>query len=197
MPFFSGRRAVRGQAAAAVAESGAMTGPAPRCTVLVPSYNRLPSVVELLERLLRQDYPSFEILIIEQSTEREPSALARIEELLATEPRIRLERHPPLRVGGARNAGMKSARGEVVLIIDDDDLPASDDWISRHLANFDDPRCIAVHGGEDREGGGGGGFERRFPRLAQRYAMSYSPFGTPGAVSSPVKMMSRKTVPVR
>ena len=26
----------------------------PRCTVLVPSYNRLPSVLELLERLRRQ-----------------------------------------------------------------------------------------------------------------------------------------------
>jgi hypothetical protein len=74
---------------------------------------------------------------------------------------------------------MRSARGEVVLIIDDDDLPASDDWVSRHLANYDDPHCIAVHGGEDREGGGGGGFERRFPELAQRLAMSYSPFGTP------------------
>ncbi|HEV8245564.1 MAG TPA: hypothetical protein VGP93_07340, partial [Polyangiaceae bacterium] len=74
-----------------------------------------------------------------------------------------------------------AARGEVVLIIDDDDLPASDDWVTRHLRNFDDPQCIAVHGGEDREDGGGGGFERRFPRLAQRQAMTYSLFGTPRA----------------
>lgn len=156
-----------------------MSGPAPRCTVLVPSYNRLASVLELLERLRRQDHPSFEILIIEQSTRREPELFARVQAVMAEDPRIRLELHPPLGVGGARNVGMRSARGDVVLIIDDDDLPASDDWVSRHLRNFDDPRCIAVHGGEDREGGGGGAFERRFPRLAQRYAMSYSLFGTP------------------
>src|SRR5262245_61795961 len=130
-----------------------------KCTVLVPSFNRLPSVVELLERLRRQDYPDFEILVIEQSTEREPRALAEIERAAAEDPRIRVERHPPLGVGGARNAGMASARGEIVLIIDDDDLPQTDDWIRRHLANFDDPNCIAVHGGEDREDGGGGAFE--------------------------------------
>jgi glycosyltransferase involved in cell wall biosynthesis len=153
----------------------------PRCTVLVPSYNRLPSVLELLERLRCQDYPSFEILIIEQSTRRELPAFEELKRVIAEDSRIRMELHPPLGVGGARNVGMRSALGEVVLIIDDDDLPATDDWISRHMRNFDDPHCIAVHGGEDREGGGGGGFERRFPRLAQRWAMSYSVFGTPMA----------------
>lgn len=155
------------------------TPPYMKCTVLVPSYNRLPQLVELLKRLQRQTHPDFEILVIEQSTERDPAALEELGALCAADPRIRVERHPPLGVGGARNVGIESARGEVVLIIDDDDLPASDDWLSRHLANFDDPQCIAVHGGEDREDGGGGAFERRYPRLAHRWAMSYSPFGTP------------------
>ena len=150
-----------------------------KCTVLIPSYNRLPEVVRLVERLRRQDYPDFEMLIIEQSTQIDSAALAALEALAEKDARLRIERHPPLGVGGARNAGMASARGEIVLIIDDDDLPATDDWISRHLANFDDPSCIAVHGGEDREDGGGGAFEKRFPRIAHRYAMSYTPFGTP------------------
>ena len=150
-----------------------------KCTVLVPSYNRLPQVLELVERLRRQDRSDFEILIIEQSTQIDYAALQTLERWAAEEPRIRIERHPPLGVGGARNAGMASARGEIVLIVDDDDLPATDDWVSRHLANYDDPNCVAVHGGEDREDGGGGGFERRFPRLAHRYAMSYTLFGTP------------------
>ena len=103
----------------------------PRCTVLVPSYNRLPSVLELLERLRRQDYASFEILIIEQSTRRDVPAFDELKRVIAEDPRIRMELHPPLGVGGARNVGMRSALGEVVLIIDDDDLPATDDWISR------------------------------------------------------------------
>ncbi len=150
-----------------------------KCTVLVPSYNRLPQVVELVERLRRQNYPDFEIVVIEQSTQIDSAALETLQSWAAEDERLRIERHPPLGVSGARNAGVAAARGEIVLIIDDDDLPVSDDWISRHLKNYNDPKCIAVHGGEDREGGGGGGFERRFPRLAQRFAMTYSPFGTP------------------
>lgn len=158
-----------------------MTQKAPlSCTVLVPSYNRLPCALELLERLRRQDYPDFEILVIEQSTKASPEDQARLEAVARADARVRIEKHPPLGVGGARNVGMRSARGEIVLIIDDDDLPISNDWISRHLANYDDPDCIAVHGSERREDGGGA-FERNFPRLAHRFAMSYSPFGTPMA----------------
>jgi glycosyltransferase involved in cell wall biosynthesis len=162
--------------------AAAMPDKAPlSCTVLVPSYNRLPSALELLERLRGQDYPDFEILVVEQSTSASPEDLARLEALARADARIRVEKHPPLGVGGARNVGMRSARGDVVLIIDDDDLPEQRDWISRHMANYDDPDCIAVHGSERREGGGGGVFERRFPKIAHRLAMSYSPFGTPMA----------------
>ena len=153
-----------------------------RCTVLVPSFNRLPSVFELLERLREQDWDDLEVLVIEQSDRADPEDLARLEALAADDPDLVVERHPPLGVGGARNAGMASATGDVVLIVDDDDLPATNDWVSRHMANYEDPDCIAVHGGERRSDGGGGGFERRFPRLAYRWAMSYSLVGTPRAL---------------
>jgi len=152
------------------------------CTVLVPSFNRLPSVFELLDRLWAQDHPSFDVLVIEQSDRADPVDLARLEALADREPRLTVDRQPPLGVGGARNVGMRKARGDVVLIIDDADLPATDDWISRHKANYPDARCVAVHGGERREDGSGGGFEDRFPRLAHRMAMSYSVFGTPIAL---------------
>jgi GT2 family glycosyltransferase len=153
-----------------------------KCTVLVPSFNRIPSLLELLERLRRQDHEDLEILVVEQSTRADEKDMDRLRSVVADDPRIRVEQHPPLGVGGARNAGTEAATGEVVLIIDDDDLPAADDWVSRHMANYEDPRCIAVHGGEDREDGGGGGFERRFPRLAFRMCMTYSPLGTPIAL---------------
>jgi glycosyltransferase involved in cell wall biosynthesis len=152
-----------------------------KCTVLIPAYNRIPTLLELIERLRKQDYPDFDILVIEQSTHPAPEDRARLDAMAAEDPRLRVEYHPPLGVGGARNAGMPVADGEVVLMIDDDDLPVSDDWISQHMKNYADPNCIAVHGGERREDGAGGVFERRFPELAYRFAMSYSPFGTPMA----------------
>ena len=153
-----------------------------KCTVLVPSFKRLSSVLELLVRLRRQDYPDFEVLIIEQTPDPEPELMAKLERIAQEDPRVRFERHPPLRVGGARNAGMASAKGDVVLIIDDDDLPATDAWISQHMVNYDDPKCIACHGSEKRVEGGAGGLERRFPRLAHHLAMSYLPWGTPIAL---------------
>jgi len=123
----------------------------PRLSVVVRSYNRLPALAELLERLLAQDHPDFEIVVIEQSTDRPAEAAARIDQL-AGDPRVRIVRAQPLGGPGARNAGVRAARGTVLVFIDDDDLPASTDWLTRHEANLTDSRCLGVTGrfvGED------------------------------------------------
>ncbi|MEO7735749.1 MAG: glycosyltransferase [Kofleriaceae bacterium] len=117
----------------------------PRLSVVVRSFNRLPALAELLEALLAQDHASYEIVVIEQTPNGAPADQARIAEL-ASDPRIRILRHPPLGGPGARNAGVRSARGDLLVFIDDDDLPASTDWLRRHEANFEDPRCLGVTG---------------------------------------------------
>ena len=117
----------------------------PRLSVVVRSYNRLPALVELLEALLAQDHDSFEVVVIEQTAIREAADMARLDEL-ARDPRIRILSHPPLGGPGARNAGVRSSRGDLLVFIDDDDLPASTDWLRRHEANFSDPQCLGVTG---------------------------------------------------
>ena len=117
----------------------------PRVSVVVRSYNRLPALAELLEALLCQDHDSFEVIVIEQTGDGAREELARLDEL-ARDPRIRILRHPPLGGPGARNAGVRSARGDLLVFIDDDDLPASTDWLRRHETNFDDPHCLGVTG---------------------------------------------------
>ncbi len=120
-------------------------GDVPRVSVIVRSYNRLHALAELLVSLLAQDHDSFEIVVVEQSTQRPAEELARIE-ALARDPRVRLLRFPPLGGPGARNAGVRAASGQLFVFIDDDDLPATRDWIARHEANFADPRCLGVTG---------------------------------------------------
>src|SRR5688500_17121410 len=93
-------------------------------SVVVRSYNRLAALVELLDRLRAQDHPDFEVVVVEQSTERRAADAARIDALAAADPRIRILRSPPLGGPGARNAGVRAARGDVLVFIDDDDLPA-------------------------------------------------------------------------
>jgi glycosyltransferase involved in cell wall biosynthesis len=119
--------------------------PYPRVSVIVRSYNRLGALAELLTALLAQDHDSFEVVVVEQSTKRPAAELAQVE-ALARDPRIRLLRFSPLGGPGARNAGVRAARGYLFVFIDDDDLPASNDWLTRHEANFADDKCIGVTG---------------------------------------------------
>lgn len=116
-----------------------------RLSVVVRSFNRLPALAQLLEALLAQDHDSFEIVVVEQSTVRAAEDVARVE-ALARDPRVRIFRHAPLGGPGARNAGVRAARGELLVFIDDDDLPASTDWLRKHEANFADPNCLGVTG---------------------------------------------------
>jgi glycosyltransferase involved in cell wall biosynthesis len=127
------------------------TTAAPRLSVIVRSYNRLACLAELLERLLRQDHDAFEIVVVEQSVERPPADVERVE-ALARDPRVRLSRHEPLGGPAARNAGVRNARGEILVFIDDDDLPLHDDWLRRHEAAYADPQCIGVTGRHVYEG---------------------------------------------
>jgi glycosyltransferase involved in cell wall biosynthesis len=116
-----------------------------RVSVIVRSFNRLAALAELLQALLAQDHDSFEIVVVEQSTHRPPDDLA-VVEALARDPRVRILRFAPLGGPGARNAGVRAARGDLLVFIDDDDLPATTDWLRRHEANFTDPRCLGVTG---------------------------------------------------
>jgi glycosyltransferase involved in cell wall biosynthesis len=120
-------------------------GARPRVSVIVRSYNRLAALAELLTVLLAQDHDSFEVVVVEQSTVKVPGDLARVEQL-ARDPRVRLLEFSPLGGPGARNAGVRAALGELLVFIDDDDLPASTDWLRRHETNFGDPKCLGVTG---------------------------------------------------
>lgn len=117
----------------------------PRVSVVVRSFNRLPMLCELLDALLRQDHDDFEIIVVEQSTDRAVDDVTRLS-AIARDPRVRIFRHEPLGGPAARNAGVRAARGELLVFIDDDDLPATDDWLRRHEDNFADPRCLGVTG---------------------------------------------------
>ncbi|MDB4964151.1 MAG: glycosyl transferase family 2 [Myxococcales bacterium] len=117
----------------------------PRISVIVRSYNRLGALAELLTRLLAQDHDDFEIVVIEQSTVRPVAELAHVTRL-ARDARVRILRHPPLGGPGARNAGVRASRGDLLVFIDDDDLPEGNDWLRLHEANFSDPKCLGVTG---------------------------------------------------
>ena len=117
----------------------------PLVSVIVRSFNRIPTLCRLVDALLRQTYTNVEIVIVEQSTEMTADDAAALE-AHARDPHVVLIRRPPLGGAAARNVGVERSKGEILLFIDDDDLPTGDSWIADHLTALDDPRCLGVSG---------------------------------------------------
>jgi len=116
----------------------------PFITVLIRSYNRLGHVLEIVELCRRQTYDNFEVVILEQSTDDHfEEHRAEMDNL---DDRFRVIRKQPLGGTGARNYGVAYSKGDVVLFMDDDDLPVGDNWIAAHAKNYADPNCIGVSG---------------------------------------------------
>jgi glycosyltransferase involved in cell wall biosynthesis len=117
----------------------------PFVSVVVRSYNRIPTLCQLLEALLRQDYGHFEVVVVEQ-TARIPASHAAELARLSADPRIRLIHRPPLGGAGARNVGVAAAKGDVFVFIDDDDLPQDETFLRKHVEALDDPNCMGASG---------------------------------------------------
>lgn len=117
----------------------------PLVSVAIRSHRRLPHLIELVARVQQQDYPAFEIVVIEQSV-AEREAYRRELDRLSRDPRVRILEYPPLGSGAARDEAAKQARGDIILFIDDDDLPLGTEWIHAHAVNYADPLCMGVSG---------------------------------------------------
>lgn len=143
----------------------------PRLSVIVRSYNRPQTLQELLRALLAQAHDSFEVVVVDQSTNYTAADLAVIT-ALAADPRVRRLQFPPLGGPGARNVGVRAARGDLLVFIDDDDLPADTNWLSQHEANFVDPLCLGVTGQFVDEPG----YETTYanPARAERNVLSFN-----------------------
>ena len=80
-------------------------------SIIIRSFNRLPSCVELINALVIQDYPLFEIVVVEQSLDRPPEPLAALEALAEANPdKLRVLSTTPKGPAGARNVGWRAAK---------------------------------------------------------------------------------------
>lgn len=106
--------------------------PTDRVSVLIPTVNRYPYLLTLLEQLGRQTVPPYEILVVDQTIRDQ-----RITDLESRFPGLPLRVITMDRAGqcSSRNAGLEEATGDYILFLDDDDeIPA--DLIERHLRSL-------------------------------------------------------------
>ncbi len=93
----------------------------PLVSVCLPTFNRPRLLAQALESLRSQDYPNFEVLLVDDGSD-EPEALAFLDRL-GPEFKTRgwrIIRQENRYGGAARNNGARHARGEYLLFMDDD-----------------------------------------------------------------------------
>jgi len=142
----------------------------PFVSVVIRSFKRPAALKELVVRLREQSYPHFEVVILEQS--EDPDLMAHLVAL--DDSRIRVIESLPQSPPAARNLAIRNARGDIILLIDDDDLPMGTDWIAQHVQNYDDPMCMGVVG---RLIGDPNNIRPpKFPRVLRLFAMRFTFF---------------------
>jgi GT2 family glycosyltransferase len=86
-------------------------------SVVVATIGRGRLLIQTVEGLLENDYPSFEVVVVDQTKKPEPDVIRFMEQNSARVTYIH-RRQPGL--PDARNAGVAAARGDVILFVDDD-----------------------------------------------------------------------------
>jgi glycosyltransferase involved in cell wall biosynthesis len=126
-----GRRegpAVAGTAGSRAGSRAALpaSGPRPLVSVVIPTYDRAGLLPRALDSVLAQDYPEFEVLVVDDgSTDGTAGVVAGY-----GDPRIRYLRQDRNRgVAAARNRGLREARGDLIAFLDSDD-----EWLARKLS---------------------------------------------------------------
>ena len=90
----------------------------PLISIIIPTFNRLFHLAELMESLTRQTFQDFEVIIVNDCGEKVNIIKTLYSDLYITI--LNMDRN--LKHVHARNKGVKAANGEFIMLIDDDDL---------------------------------------------------------------------------
>jgi len=105
-----------------------------KVSIIIPTLDRQNILINTLKDVLKQDYPDFEIIVVDQT--KEPSSS--LKDFISKYSQIKYihldKKSSPL----ARNIGVKNASGEIVLFLDDDVEIRDPEFISYHTVNFVD-----------------------------------------------------------
>ena len=96
----------------------------PFITVVMPVYNTAAYVADAVTSVLVQTYENFELLIIDDAGQDNSIEICEA----IDDPRIRIIKQANRGLAGARNTGIRNARGSLVAFLDSDDL-----WMPRKL----------------------------------------------------------------
>lgn len=118
---------------------------APTVSVIIVTYNRPAALRQTLEDLRAQTVAPLEILVVDQSRDADGRPLD-LSPLAAEFPNLRYLYQAVPNAQRARNLGIRRAKGDVVLLVDDD-VRIGPGFVASHLRNYeDDPTLDGVSG---------------------------------------------------
>ena len=118
------------------------TAPAPRVSVVLATYNRLPILLRLLEQLGKQTLPGreFEVVVVDDGSK---VPVAPQVEQLKTPYKLTVVAQKNAGAAAARHRGVVEARGEILVLLDDD-MQLPDTFLEEHLRwhTGEVPTCV-------------------------------------------------------
>lgn len=97
----------------------------PLVSVIIPAYNAAPYIKETLDSVSAQTYKNFEVIVVNDGSPDTPL----LEEVLAPyRPRIIYLQQENRGLAGARNTGLRAASGDLIALLDADDI-----WLPDYL----------------------------------------------------------------
>jgi glycosyltransferase involved in cell wall biosynthesis len=93
---------------------------APEFSVVVPAYEAEATIGDTVRSVLAQTHPDFELIVVDDGSRRPVAEV--VESVAGGDPRVRVIRQGNQGPAAARNAGIESARGRLVGLLDSDDM---------------------------------------------------------------------------
>jgi glycosyltransferase involved in cell wall biosynthesis len=161
----------------------------PLVTVIIPTFNRASIVGRAIRSVLGQTYPNWELFVVDDaSTDGTEREVRNYSDKRITYIRL----HQNRRVSAARNTGIRSAQGEYVSFLDDDD-----EWLPEKLAKEvevlrnSDPEVGLVYTGKTVYDEHGRVLQVRMPTLS---GWVYDAMLDRHFIGSPSRVMVKKQV---
>lgn len=138
-------------------------GTRPRFSILVPVYNPAPEYLEAcLDSVLAQSYPDWQLCIADDASTN-PAVRIILERYQARDSRVQVVfRQENGHICAASNSALELANGDLVALLDHDDVLAPHALLHVARAVNENPEAVVVYTDEDKIGEGGHFFDPHF-----------------------------------
>lgn len=127
----------------------------PTISVIIPTYNRSTMVCDCVRSVLATNYPALEVIVVDDCSKEDVGSV--LQKAIGPDPRLLcLRNEVNLQLGKSRTRGAETAKGELLLFLDDDNIidPGMLHAMAADFVEFPDagviaPMAIHVNGPKD------------------------------------------------